>query len=337
MRVSREARREIRQRMNADMQAGMAVRDVAVKYGGYSEEYVREVARAGMVTPIRARSTNVLRREAALRELHSLCIPQRKCAVLMRMGTASISIMARRIGLKFSKAWGRSTDPRRLETMAALYKAGYTLERIGAQFGITRERVRQVLAKHKGMNRQSGGHYATSEARKLREAARKNARYIAKYGCTFEQWQSVRDYGRQTGAGRCRTPLGAFINQKNNAKHRGIGWELKFWQWWTIWQQSGHWDDRGRGQGYAMCRVGDAGPYAAGNVYIATSIQNSSEAQQNRKRNRDLPIGVRETKSGRYAASRCIGGVKLRLGTHDTPELAYAAYLMAGDQPRAAA
>jgi len=280
------------------------------------------------------------KRRIILRELHSLQVQQAHCARLFGVSRPYVSVLAQSVGLKFSKTWGRKlgeSDQRRVEEMAALYKAGYTLERIGAQYGITRERVRQVLTKHKGMNRQSGGHYATSEARKLREVARKNARYIAKYGCTFEQWQSVRDYGRQTGAGRCRTPLGAFINQKNNAKHRGIGWELKFWQWWTIWQQSGHWDDRGRGQGYAMCRVGDAGPYAAGNVYIATSIQNSSEAQQNRKRNRDLPIGVRETKSGRYAASRCIGGVKLRLGTHDTPELAYAAYLMAGDQPRAAA
>lgn len=280
------------------------------------------------------------KRRIILRELHSLQVQQAHCARLFGVSRPYVSVLAQSVGLKFSKTWGRKldeSDQRRLEEMAALYKAGYTLERIGAQFGITRERVRQVLAKHKGMNALSGGQHVTSEARKRRETARRNARYIAKYGCTFEQWQSVRDYGLQMDAGAHRTPLGAFRCQRNRAKKRGIGWELTFWQWWMIWQQSGRWAQRGRGQGYAMCRVGDIGPYAAGNVYIDTFIHNASESQQKRKRNRDLPVGVRETKSGRYSAQRSINGVQFRLGTHDTPELAYAAYLKAGEQPRAAA
>ena len=32
----------------------------------------------------------------------------------------------------------------------------------------------------------------------------------------------------------------------------------------------GNWEERGRGHGYQMCRVRDAGPYAVNNVYIAT-------------------------------------------------------------------
>lgn len=48
------------------------------------------------------------------------------------------------------------------------------------------------------------------------------------------------------------------------------------WEWWTIWQMSGRWEERGRGHGYMMCRKGDVGPYALGNVVIATGDFNAA-------------------------------------------------------------
>ena len=76
--------------------------------------------------------------------------------------------------------------------------------------------------------------------------------------------------------------LQAFRLQKNNARTRGIEWRLSLREWWEIWQASGHWNNRGRlSLQYVMCRHGDCGPYAVGNVYIATVMQNLQDAWKN--------------------------------------------------------
>jgi hypothetical protein len=52
--------------------------------------------------------------------------------------------------------------------------------------------------------------------------------------------------------------------------HRGIECTITFDEWWFIWQESGHWVDRGRERGqWQMHRRILKGPYAVGNVYIA--------------------------------------------------------------------
>ena len=62
------------------------------------------------------------------------------------------------------------------------------------------------------------------------------------------------------------------------AKYRGIDFELTFDEWYDIWQQSGHWADRGRGHGkYCMSRVNDIGAYKVGNVFIQLSTKNSGD------------------------------------------------------------
>lgn len=74
------------------------------------------------------------------------------------------------------------------------------------------------------------------------------------------------------------TPEGKFSAQKRKAKQRGIGWELSFIQWWTIWMESGKWDSRGQGaDSYCMCRTKDTGPYVVGNVRIDTHHENGLE------------------------------------------------------------
>jgi hypothetical protein len=63
------------------------------------------------------------------------------------------------------------------------------------------------------------------------------------------------------------------------AAGRNIPFLLTFEQWWDIWQQSGHWHERGNldGDKYCMARHGDVGPYAVGNVKIITNRENSIE------------------------------------------------------------
>jgi hypothetical protein len=62
--------------------------------------------------------------------------------------------------------------------------------------------------------------------------------------------------------------------QKHSAvKKRNIPFEITFEEWYQIWLDSGHWEERGRG-GYVMARKGDKGPYAVGNVDIKHHIDN---------------------------------------------------------------
>lgn len=154
-----------------------------------------------------------------------------------------------------------------------------------------------------------------------------SAEFLSVYGCSAEQWLYFRDLGLRlvdAGETRDRTPLVAYCKQKRRAAQRGIEWELTFPQWWSIWDASGHWADRGKGQGFVMCRVGDVGAYAVGNVFIATGRQNSREAH----RKDGLPFGVYRDGT-RFRAKRGIHGQRVELGYFGSPDDAHRAYLEA--------
>jgi len=77
----------------------------------------------------------------------------------------------------------------------------------------------------------------------------------------------------------------AFNEQKRHARQREISWELPYWEWLQIWQDSGHFEERGRRKGqWVMGRNGDTGPYAAGNVKIIRCEVNNLGAWQQRGR-----------------------------------------------------
>jgi hypothetical protein len=98
------------------------------------------------------------------------------------------------------------------------------------------------------------------------------------WGCTWDQ------YVKLDGLMARIPPIRQFIEQRTNARQRGIRWELTLWQWWLIWQQSGFWQNRGPGAaGYCMCRLNDVGPYAVDNVYIATGRDNVRDYWVNRR------------------------------------------------------
>ena len=75
-----------------------------------------------------------------------------------------------------------------------------------------------------------------------------------------------------------------YNEHRQNAYRRKIEFNLTYDEWMNIWLQSGHWQDRGRGAGkYVMCRYGDVGPYAIGNVYIGTQEHNGYVANVGRQ------------------------------------------------------
>jgi hypothetical protein len=67
----------------------------------------------------------------------------------------------------------------------------------------------------------------------------------------------------------------AFDRQRRNAKRRGIPFLLTFEEWWDWWQTDGRWLNRGsKSSNFQMARIGDAGPYALGNIYCSVARDN---------------------------------------------------------------
>lgn len=156
---------------------------------------------------------------------------------------------------------------------------------------------------------------------------------LERYRCTKAEWLYLRDLGLQMIAnGICKadsTPLRAYQHQQHAAEvRRGIPWKLTLMEWWSLWDRSGHWAERGIGRGWQMCRIGDLGPYATGNVFIGLGAENLSAAAKVT----DLPIGVAFAVKGRvrrYRAYCNVYGRQRHIGLFDTAEEAEQAYLAA--------
>lgn len=170
------------------------------------------------------------------------------------------------------------------QEMVALYRAGETLEQVGTRFGVTRERARQLI-KQAGFTGRDGGQRVraaeTSRRREIRLAAKRDKRCLRLYGCSYAEALLLNDYQRPTAA---RSNASRYRDQMRNAAVRGIEWEITFPEWMSVWRDSGHFSERGRGVGrYVMGRTGDVGPYAIGNVYITECGDNIRDYHAARK------------------------------------------------------
>jgi len=161
--------------------------------------------------------------------------------------------------------------------MAAKYRAGATLQEIGDYYGLTRERVRQLMTKHLGFNRKSGGAAQRARIRRASTELRRDQSYLLRFGVTRADYIQANCEPAKNPARR-GLAIERFVRQRNNARPRGIAWNLTFGEWWSIWRESGKWASYGRGKtGYVMARHGDLGPYAPGNVKIISAVENQSE------------------------------------------------------------
>lgn len=205
-------------------------------------------------------------------------------ALCLKLGT--VGVYRARQGVKPAKL-PRSQTPRVID-MSAMYTHGHTLQQIGDKYGITRERVRQLLAGAGICAEQGGAHIRAFLNRKTGPRKEKfEARCLVTMGCS-------RDAYKELTGNKYRVKdvhAARFIRQRNNAKNRGIAWEMTFRQWWDIWQKSGHYADlKGIGT-YCMARLADGGPYAANNVYICTFAQNAHDQYFSGKQ-RKKPIAI---------------------------------------------
>ena len=167
------------------------------------------------------------------------------------------------------------------ESLIYQFKQGRTLASLGGDYGISRERIRQILKKH-GLSGADGGSSTLSiykkhertEKSKIKKAISEQ-KCFEKYGCDLAFKDKLTD-----GYEYWQAPSMKYHTQKRNAIRRGIAWDLTLPQWWDIWQKSGHWHDRGFGGGkYVMARICDIGAYSIDNVKIITHNENSSEAR----------------------------------------------------------
>lgn len=238
----------------------------------------------------------------------------------------------------------------RANQMIQAYGSGLTLEQIGKIHGVTRERVRQIIAK-RGVTSKDGGQTVTAAInRQRRQDGRKlriETRCMKRLKCSASQVEAI------TGSKEIWTnhATRAYLMQVRNAGARGIEFLMTFPEWWSIWQQSGHWHQRGRGQGYVMARNGDIGPYAIGNVRICTQSENSKESFIK------TPASVRAAKArangrrsfqlGKGKGWVLVAGLRSKpyqvvvrkkyIGMFATPEEAHAAYVAQCDRVNAEA
>lgn len=162
----------------------------------------------------------------------------------------------------------------RTAEMIELFKSGYTLTEIGVQYAITRERVRQLVRRHCG--KEGCGMSIRSAARrkavaKVRQEKRE-ARILRTRGMSAEQWDQL----RRKYPNEWRWFFKAFTNQRNAAGRDKHPWRLTFAQWFSIWEASGKLAERGRGDGYVLGRIDQAGPFEMGNLAIRTQSENAA-------------------------------------------------------------
>lgn len=193
---------------------------------------------------------------------------------------------------------------RRRKAMAKLYRAGKTLQEIGDKYGVSRERVRQLISRE-GLRREGGGAFIRSLPKRIdaaREAARRrDDKCMRARGCLYEE--AIRLNGGQllTAPG-CKAKKYYF--QKKTAAGRGIEWAISFPEWCEIWDGSGKWDLRGRGDGFCMARLMDTGAYSPENVYITSSNSNVVDYQASLKeRGVMCADGYRRLPENRYFES----------------------------------
>lgn len=141
----------------------------------------------------------------------------------------------------------------RAAAMAEMYTGGKTLVEIGREYGISHERVRQIISKM-GVSGADGAWSIRNAKRRAERAAITNARYMAKSGCTREQWLQIPRNMRH----QCWRKRGQ-VTYEYGAQN----WAMTQWEYYLEVKKAGVEIARG---GIGMTRIDRDRPFAPGNV-----------------------------------------------------------------------
>lgn len=166
----------------------------------------------------------------------------------------------------------------RTKQMLELRRLGLTLDQIGKGYGVTRERVRQLVGPWLPKN--EGGR--TRQVARHKEAVvkvairRRDQRIKRLWGISAQQFDALCErYGPASGY---KSPFMRYRSQKRNmGKNYGAEWKLTFPQWWAAWEESGKFNQCGRGNGYALTRIDQSGAFEVGNIVIRTCAENAAQ------------------------------------------------------------
>lgn len=152
---------------------------------------------------------------------------------------------------------------------------GVTIAQLAKQRGVSRQRVCQKLKTLGLLEKYQSVQGIAKGVKRAQKDESADARCMERWGC---------DLATRREINRERAGI-AYSRQRENAKRRGIPWEMSLGQWWGLWKESGQWKNRGifKGQ-YCMSRFGDEGPYAPNNVAIIPNADNSREARTHSKK-----------------------------------------------------
>lgn len=173
-------------------------------------------------------------------------------------------------------------DPQRQEKMRQLFVSGKTYSEVGERFGVSRQRVQQILRKI-DVSASCGGASAAAKAKKeLRDTERKKKRenrFRSSYGVTEKELREILN-GYPDAAVR-------FEEQKSNARRRRIKWNLTIKEWIDIWSESGKYGKRGRhSHEYVLTRINGRGDFSSENCIISTLAESSRNWVNNNLHNR---------------------------------------------------
>lgn len=181
-------------------------------------------------------------------------------------------------------ASAESMRTHRNEEIPALFFSGMTLQEIGAKFGLTRQRVQQIL-RDQGITRHHGGGTLRAEARREGKEIQRQAKEkqrIKNRLAYMEQW-SLRELG--VPLTEAFTLNGAVFSTKRRSRHDksvyqkylGIKYQfqlkhqgetyLTLREWREAWVASGHWEN-GPGKGWALVKKEVSQAWTVENVHV---------------------------------------------------------------------